>query len=153
MQSPGVVVEDVGGKYAGGRCRNKSWDANKAGIIRFSRADSPFNESGGTMKEILRKLTEKHKTQTDSCEEELYDTLKELGASQIANNLNVSKHRWYETSTTVFELQVGGETKYLGVNCATGIFSEESSFSDLCCSYSFFEMRKIMKPAFEKIKG
>ena len=88
--------------------------------------------------------------QKDCYEEELYDLVQKYAMKQVATRLDVDKHRWYERSTIVYELECAGEIKYLGVNCATDMFNENSSWEDLYCKYDFFEMEKVNKPTYVK---
>ena len=54
----------------------------------------------------------------------------------VASGLSVDKHRWYETSTTVYAV---GEW-YLGLNEVTDVFSEQMGISDCEVTSNFFEM-------------
>ena len=55
---------------------------------------------------------------------------------QVASNLHVDKHRWYETSTTVYAV---GEW-FLGLNEVTDVFSEQMGISDCGVNSQYFEM-------------
>lgn len=55
------------------------------------------------------------------------DALDDMQAIKIvAEELNISKYRWFETSTTVVELTDG----YLGIHGVTTIYSEAMSSGD-----------------------
>jgi hypothetical protein len=100
--------------------------------------------------DLLENLKEKYKIQTDCYEEELYETMKEIEFEEVKSGLDVEKHRWYETSTTVYKVICDDGIKFLGINCATGLFSESSSWEDLYCSYDFFEMEEIKIISYKK---
>lgn len=68
---------------------------------------------------------------------------------EVAFGLEVSTHRWYETSTTVYEMYNSG--RYLGVNHVTNLFSESMDVEDCYADISFFEMKPIKSTTYEKI--
>lgn len=102
--------------------------------------------------ELLDLLKQRHKTQKQHPEEDLYETLEELKAENVACDLDVDKHRWYETSITVYKVPTDEGDMFFGVRACTGIFSEDTGFEDICWEYSFFEMEEINKPIYV-IKG
>lgn len=53
--------------------------------------------------------------------------------------LDVDKHRWYETSITVYKI---GD-RYLGVDSVTDLFSEMMDVSDCYHTLEFFEMKPV----------
>ena len=57
----------------------------------------------------------------------------------VAELLDVDKHRWYETSTQVYELPDG----YLGVQCITDVVVESNSVEDMFWELIFFEMEQV----------
>lgn len=58
----------------------------------------------------------------------------------IMDGLNVVKHRWYETSISVYEIF----DRYLGVRTITDLFSEQSSVEDMYHTIEFFEMEQVL---------
>lgn len=99
--------------------------------------------------ELLKILNELDLTQTDEFLEDidskLYEShLKEL--QEVDKNLDVDKHRWYETSVTVYEF--GG--RYLGVRAVTDVWGD-SGIDDIGRKYYFFEMKIVVEPAFKAI--
>lgn len=57
---------------------------------------------------------------------------------EIDYNLDVSTHRWYETSITV--LEINGE--YMGIEYITNMFSESQDYEDCYHTIEFFEMEQ-----------
>lgn len=64
----------------------------------------------------------------------------------VDSELDINKHRWYETSITVYELN--GE--YFGILYVTDTFSESSSISDMFHTVKAFPMKKIEIISYEK---
>ena len=66
------------------------------------------------------------------------------GDNEVGNlleeGLNVDKHRWYETSTSVYRV---GDF-FLGVNGPSQMYSESSSWDDLQHEVIAFEMEKVL---------
>lgn len=93
------------------------------------------------MKEIIKMLNELDITQTEmefleGLPEEIY---KKYFTNEVERDLDVDKHRWYETSVSVFETEQG----YIGVRSVTDLFSEMSDISDICWTLRFFEMEEV----------
>lgn len=65
----------------------------------------------------------------------------------VDSDLNVNKHRWYETSISVFEIPQG----FIGVKSVTDTFSEQSMVEDMFHTLEFFEMEPIITTTY-KIK-
>ena len=59
----------------------------------------------------------------------LFDFEDEFDLEAVARDLYVDKHRWYETSTTVYKCEDG----FVGVNGVTQIYSETMDYSDCDC--------------------
>ena len=57
----------------------------------------------------------------------------------VASDLDVEKHRWYETSITVYEL----DEEYFGIRYITTIYSENTEFSDIYHTLEAFPMKAI----------
>lgn len=91
-----------------------------------------FDELLGKLKdlEIIQKSGDWEEDMPDDIwEEYLKDNLEE-----IDSELDVDKHRWYETSQTVYKIF----GRYLGVTSVTDLFSESMSVSD-CYETLYFE--------------
>ena len=104
-----------------------------------------------TKDEIIKYFNENHETQKASYDDDLYETLKKFNAEKVAEGLGVDKHRWYETSTIVFKIKADDGEFFLGVTACTGMFSEESGFSDICWDYGFEEMKPVTKISYESV--
>ena len=59
-----------------------------------------------------------------------------LKLTRLASGLNIDKHRWYEVTTSVYEV----EGRFLGVRGLSQCFSEGSDAEDCCCESEAFEM-------------
>lgn len=57
---------------------------------------------------------------------------------EVVENIDVDKHRWYETSITVLEFIDG----FMGVRTVTDLFSENMDYSDCYYELKFFEMEE-----------
>ena len=66
---------------------------------------------------------------------------------ELANSIDVEKHRWYETSITVFTVPEG----ILGVRSVTDICGETNEVIDILHILKFLEMDSTIKIAY-KIK-
>lgn len=100
--------------------------------------------------EFLKKLTELKLPQTTSEFEEelpeyLYSIWKTFDPEAIDFNLDLDKHRWYEIATNVY--QVGDI--YFGVRGATQMYSESSSWDDLCVVWEVFQMKAVETITYE----
>lgn len=68
------------------------------------------------------------------------DLFHELIDSKIvASELDVDKHRWYETSFSVYEIY----GRFLGVRSVSNLYSESSSVEDICWTHYFAEMEAV----------
>jgi len=65
----------------------------------------------------------------------------------VDSGLDVDKHRWYELTTEVIEINGG----FIGVRSVTDCFSEQSSIGDMGCRLLFFEMKEVQITSYEKI--
>jgi len=65
----------------------------------------------------------------------------------VQEGLDVEKHRWYETSTTVFKV---GDL-FLGVNGASQCYSESSSWDDLFVNTTAFEMEEVKTVTYKRV--
>ena len=65
----------------------------------------------------------------------------------IKSDLDVDKHRWYETSITVYKYQ----DRFFGVRSVTNVFSEQSEVEDMFHTLKFFEMKEVITITYKKI--
>lgn len=93
------------------------------------------------MKEIIEQLNNLQITQNSiDFEEDLSDEIyNKYFNNKIANLLDVDKHRWYETSISVFKIDEG----LFGARIVTDIFGEETSIEDISWEIKFWEMEEI----------
>lgn len=102
------------------------------------------------MKELIEKLNGLKITQVSGdWQENIPDDIwKEYfdgkNLKEIAWNLDTDTHRWYETSTTVFEF--GGV--YMGVNYITNMFSESQDYEDCYHTIEFMEMEEYVTTSY-----
>lgn len=59
----------------------------------------------------------------------------------------MDKHRWYETSISVFKIPEG----FIGVQSITDTFSEQSEISDMFHHLRFLEMKEVTKITYERV--
>lgn len=71
----------------------------------------------------------------DSEMQEFFDS-----SEKLKDSIDVDKHRWYETSTTVYR---GPDGELFGINSITQLYSENSSLIDIYRSLKAFEMEEI----------
>ena len=93
------------------------------------------------MKEIIDKLNaliiqQKSLDFIEDLPEGLYE---QYFRNHQAEGLNVDKHRWYETTLSVYKLEEG----LLGVTSVTDLFSEQSSVDDIYHTLEFHEVEEI----------
>lgn len=67
---------------------------------------------------------------------------------QVDSGLFVDRHRWYETSTTVYKC---GDW-FIGIDEVTNVFPENMSFTDCEVDPNVFEMREVQSVTYEHIK-
>lgn len=94
------------------------------------------------MKELIQKLNDLKIIQRS------YDFVEDLPAdiaekyfpaNSIECELDIDKHRWYETSISVWETDLG----LIGVRAITNLYSEMSMYYDMHHRLEFFEMEPI----------
>jgi hypothetical protein len=71
----------------------------------------------------------------------------EDGYGELESGLDVNKHRWYETSTSVVE----AHGRILGIHHVSNIYSESMSCEDCGHTLKFFEMKEIKTTSFTRI--
>ena len=71
----------------------------------------------------------------------------ELEIKALEEGLSVDKHRWYETSVSVY--LVGD--RFLGVRGISNCYSESSSAEDCCDTAEAFEMKEVKTVTYEKL--
>jgi len=69
---------------------------------------------------------------------------KEL-TNPVKDNLDIDTHRWYELSTSVYEI----DGRYLGVEHISNLFSEQMDCSDVYHTLSFNEMHPTTEVTFK----
>jgi hypothetical protein len=92
------------------------------------------------MKEIIEKLNNLNIIQKNyEFEEDLPEEMLKYFTKSLASELDIDKHRWYETSVSVWETNEG----LLGVRSITNLYSEQSDYEDISWKLRFFEMEPI----------
>ncbi len=66
----------------------------------------------------------------------------------LETNLDIDRHRWYERSTTVINI----DGRFLGMNLVTNIFSESMGVEDIVSEVLFFEMEEVQTVSYREIK-
>lgn len=87
--------------------------------------------------------------------EDLPDDLYEQYFENIyicADELDIERHRWYETCIQVFEIPVGEINRYLGVRYLNNSYSESQMIEDCSHELEFFEMNRTLIPRYEYTK-
>lgn len=103
------------------------------------------------LQELISKINSLNLTQTDypdeqSFGEEIDNELEKLDF--IDSGLDVDKHRWYETSITVYKHEEG----FMGIRFVTDQFSEQSSMGDHFWTLKAFEMEEVKTVTYRKKK-
>lgn len=97
-----------------------------------------------TIQELVKKLNYLKIPQTfdweESLPEEIYTHHFEDQFEVLQDQLDVDKHRWYETSITVINISDVG---ILGVRSVTDVFSEQMTVGDCYYTLEFFEMEEV----------
>ena len=74
---------------------------------------------------------------------ECYNTfeLEELveGAELVKEDVDIEKHRWYETSVSIFKCSDG----LLGIRLPSQLYSESSEWSDLYSGIEFYDVEEV----------
>ena len=101
------------------------------------------------MKEVVQQLNDLKIVQKsgDFLEDLPEDIYEKYFLNCEDENLYVVKHRWYETSISVYTTDKG----YLGVRSVTDTFSEQMEIGDIFYTLKFFEMEPIITTTY-KIK-
>lgn len=58
---------------------------------------------------------------------------------EVKCDLEIEKHRWYEISTTVFEI----DGRYLGVTGVSTVYNEVADFKDMNVDFEFTEYEEV----------
>lgn len=101
------------------------------------------------MKELVQKLNDLEITQTrgewaENIPDDFYKEHLEGKYEEVAYDLDVDTHRWYETSTTVIKI---GDS-FIGVEYITNMFSESQDYEDCCHTITFYEMEEFVTTSF-----
>lgn len=104
-----------------------------------------FNE----LLEKLKSLNIKQKSidWIECIPDEIWDEHFKDNFMEIKSGINVDKHRWYETSTSVVSIY----GKLLGIKHVTDLFSESMSCEDCYETIDFFEMKEVTVTSYVKI--
>lgn len=101
------------------------------------------------MKEIINKLNDlKIKQKSMDFEEDLPEDIEKYFEDIVASDLDVDKHRWYETSMKVYKIDEG----FIGVVSITDLFSESGSVDDCDHTLEFYAVREKSVITYEIIK-
>ena len=79
--------------------------------------------------------------------EEIWEKYFENKYETVDSELDIDKHRWYETSTEVIKINDG----FIGIRSVTQRYSENSSIEDMYWSLMFFEMKEIKIVSYKAI--
>jgi hypothetical protein len=100
------------------------------------------------MNELIKKLNDLKITQTSEWEEDIpKDIYEEVFKNKktVATGLFVDRHRWYELSIDVIEI----DGKYLGVRHVSNVYSENMGIDDCSHTLLFSEMKAVQKTTYE----
>lgn len=89
--------------------------------------------------DLVEKLNKEEILQTDCLEEmgfPFFDD--ECSWDWVASDLDVEKHRWYETAISVF---ISDTDDCIGIRHVTHLYNENSSFDDVCHILKFYVMK------------
>jgi hypothetical protein len=96
-----------------------------------------FNELLKTLTEL--KIHQIYGDWTECIPEQIWDEHFEANYDFVIGELDIDKHRHFETSVSVIEIY----DKYMGIRSITNVYSEQSTASD-CYEYlEFFEMKPV----------
>ena len=96
------------------------------------------------MKELIQKLNDLKITQIsggweENIPEDIWEQYFEnIQYEEVAWDLDVDTHRWYETSTTVIRI----DGIFMGINYITNMFSESQEYEDCFHYLEFMEMEE-----------
>jgi len=66
----------------------------------------------------------------------------------VKDNIDIDKHRWYETSVSIFKCSDG----LLGIRLPSQLYSESSEWSELYSGIEFYEVEEVMEIAYKTKK-
>ena len=90
-----------------------------------------------TLQELIKKLNSLDIVQKDyEFESDLPEEYESLFSNCVDSELDIDRHRWYETAISVFDTDLG----FLGVRHITLLYSETMDYSDAYHTLEFFEM-------------
>lgn len=96
-----------------------------------------------TKEELIKQAKELYKNgecySTFSLEEHLGSDL------LVKNDIDIDKHRWYETSVSVFKCSDG----LLGIRLPSQLYSESSEWSELYSGIEFYEVEEVMEVVYK----
>lgn len=102
--------------------------------------------------ELLKQLNELEIEQeqmewSENIPEEIWNEHFANKCAQLESDLDVDKHRWYETSISVVEVY----DRIMGVKHVSDIFSESMSCKDCGHTLEFFEMEPVNTITYSRI--
>lgn len=78
----------------------------------------------------------------------LFEFEESFDLEAVAHDLCVDKHRWFETSTTVYKCDDG----FVGVNGVTQVYSEMMDYSDCYCECVAEEFKPVQTTTYVSCK-
>ena len=98
-----------------------------------------------TKEELIKKVSNLYNNgecyNTFSLEEQLWK-------KPVKDNLCVEKHRWYETSISIFECSDG----LLGIRLPSELYSETSEWCDLYAGIEFYDIEEVKEIVYKPKK-
>jgi len=99
---------------------------------------------------LVKELNARQIKQQDVCWEENIpdDIWQQFFASHtvVDSDIDIDKHRWYEVSTTVVNL----DDRFLGISHISNIYSEATDPEDIGRVMEFFEMEETVVVSYER---
>ena len=71
------------------------------------------------------------------------------GAELVKESVDIKKHRWYETSISIFKCSDG----LLGIRLPSQLYSESSEWSSLYSGIEFYDIEEVMEIAYKTKKN
>lgn len=94
-----------------------------------------------------KKILQKQSDRLECLPEDIWIEYFENNSKLVACDLEVERHRHYETSIDVYDI----DSRYLGIRFISNLYSDYYTYEDCFYYLEFFEMREIIVRSFEKI--
>lgn len=94
-------------------------------------------------KKIRQEFTDPMECLSDDDWEKYFDG----ESSEVATDLDVSKHRWFETSITVYKMKDGS---FIGVEHVSDTFGDMQTVRDCYVDLRWFEMKEVATVTYEE---